>query len=51
MNAENGVEDMSEDGNLSLGKMIQCPVRYTFRARSVADLDTPGSFVNLFRGG
>ena len=51
MIAENGVEDMSEEGNLSLGKMLQCPVRDTFRARSVAELETPGSFVTVFRGG
>jgi len=51
MSAENRVEDMGEEGNLSLGKMFQCPVRDTVRARSLADLETPDGCVNLVRGG
>ena len=51
MGAENRVEDTSEEGNRSLGKLLQCPVRYTVRARSLADLETPYGFVNLVRGG
>jgi hypothetical protein len=51
MGAKNHVEDTGEEGNRSLGKMLQCPVRYTVRARSLADLETPDGFVNLVRGG
>ena len=51
MGAENSFEDMGEEGNRSLGKMLQCPVRDTVRARSLADLETPNSFVNLLRVG
>ena len=51
MGAENRVEDMGEEGNLSLGKMLQCPVRDTVRARSLAELETPDGCVNLVRGG
>jgi len=39
MGAENRVEDTAVEGNPSLGKMLQCPVRYTVRARSLADLE------------
>jgi len=49
--AENRVEDTGEEGNRSLGKVLQSPVRYTVRARSFADLDTPDGLVNLVRGG
>ena len=45
MGAENRVEDMGEEGNRSLGKMLQCPVRDTVRARSLADLETPGGYI------
>ena len=51
MIAENHFEDVSEEGNLSLGKMLHYSVRDTVRVRSVDDLETPGSFVNLFSGG
>jgi hypothetical protein len=51
MVAKNHSEDVSEEGNLSLGKMLQYSVRDTVRVRSVDDLETPGSFVNLFSGG
>jgi len=51
MGAENRVEDTGEDGNRSLGKVLQCPVRYIVRARSLTDLETPDGFVNLVRGG
>ena len=51
MGAENRVKDTGEEGNRSLGKVLQCPVRYTIRARSLADLETPDGFVNLDRGG
>ena len=49
--AENRVENTGEEGNSSLGKMTQCTVRYTVRARSLADFKTPDGFVNLVRGG
>jgi len=48
---ENRVEDIGEEGNRSLGKMLQYPVRDTVQARSLADLETPDSCVNLVRGG
>ena len=51
MGAENRVEDMDEEGNRSLGKVLQCPVRYIVRAWRLADLETPISIVNLARGG
>ena len=51
MGAENRVEDIGEEGNRSLGKMLQCPVGDAVRARSLADLKTPDGFVNLVRGG
>ena len=50
MGAENRVEDMGEEGNLSLRKMLRCPVRDTVRARTLADLETTDGFVNLLRG-
>jgi len=49
--AENRVEDMGDEGNRSLGKMLHCPVRDTVRARSLADLETSDGSVNLVRGG
>jgi len=51
MGAEHRVEDTGEEGNRSLGKMLQCPVRETVRARSLVDLETPDGFVNLVRVG
>ena len=51
MAAENLFEDMGEEGNCSLGKMLQYPVRDTVRARSLADLQNHDSFVNLVRNG
>ena len=50
MGAENRVENVGEEGNRSLGKMLQCPVRDTFRVRSLAELETPDGFVNLVSG-
>ena len=51
MGAENRIEDLGQEGHRSLGKMLQGPVRDTVRARSLADLETPNGFVNLFRVG
>jgi len=49
LGVENRVEGMGEDGNRSLEKMLQCSVRDTVRARSLAKLETPDDFVNLVR--
>jgi len=49
--AENPVEETVDEGHRSLGKVLQCPVRYFAWARSLADLETPDGFVNLVRGG
>ena len=51
MGVENRVEGMGEEGNSSLGKMLQYPVRDTVQARSLADLETPDGCVNLVKGG
>jgi hypothetical protein len=51
MGAKNRVQDMGEEGKRSFGKMLQCPVQYTVRSRSLADLETPDGFVNFVRGG
>jgi len=51
MGAENRIEETGEEVNRSLGKMLQCPVRYTVQTRSLVDLETPDGFVNLIRGG
>jgi len=51
MGAENHIEDMGEEGNRSLGKMLLGPVRDTVRARSLANRETPDGFVNLVSGG
>ena len=50
MGVEYHVEDMGEEGNRSLGMMLQCPVRHTVLERSLTDLETPDGFVNLVRG-
>ena len=49
MGAENRVEDKANEGNRSLGTVFQRIVRQTVRVRSLADLETPDSFVNLVR--
>ena len=51
MRAENRLENLGEEGNRSLGKMFQDPVRDTVYARSIADLETPNGFTNLVRVG
>ena len=51
MGSENRVEGMDEEGNRSLGKMLQCPIRDTVRVRSLANLDPPDDLVTLVRGG
>ena len=51
MGEENCVEDSDEERFRSLGKMLQGSVRYTVWAKVLADLETPGGFVNLVRYG
>jgi len=34
-------EDLGQEGNRSLGKMLQGPVGHTVRNRILADLETP----------
>jgi hypothetical protein len=51
MGEENRIEDMGQEEYRSLEKMLQGPVRYTVWARSLADLETPDGFLNLFRVG
>jgi hydroxyacyl-ACP dehydratase HTD2-like protein with hotdog domain len=46
---ENKVKDLGEEGYRSLAKMLQDPVRYTVRAWSLADFETPDDVLNLVR--
>jgi hypothetical protein len=48
---KDSVKDLGEEGYRSLGKMLQEPVRYTVRARSLADFETPDDVLNLVRVG
>jgi hypothetical protein len=48
---ENRVKDLGKEGYSLLGKMLQGPVRYTIRARSLADFETPDDVLNLVRVG
>jgi hypothetical protein len=47
MGEVNRIEDLGQEGNCSLGKILQGPVRDTIRARSIAEFETPDGFVNL----
>jgi len=40
MSAENRTEELVQEGNRSIGKMLQGPVRDTVRDRSRADLES-----------
>jgi hypothetical protein len=51
MGEENRIEDVCQEGYRPLSKILQGPVRDTVRARRFADLETPDSFLNLFRVG
>jgi len=51
MGAENRVADTGGEGNCSLGNVLQSPLRYTVRARKLADLEIPDNFAVLVRGG
>jgi hypothetical protein len=48
---ENSVENLGEKGYRSLGRMLQSPVGYTVRARSLADFETTDDVLNLVRVG
>ena len=47
MGAENRIEDLSQEGKRSLGKMLQGPVRDSVLAPNPAHLVTPDGFVNI----
>jgi len=51
MGDENRTEDLGQEGNHFLGKMLQGPVRDTIRPQGLADLETPNGFMNLVRVG
>jgi hypothetical protein len=51
MGKEKCFEDLDQEEYRSLWKMLQSSVWYTAWARNLADLETPGSFVNLVRVG
>jgi len=48
MGAENRIEDLGQDRNRSLGKMLQGPIPHTVRNRSFPDLKNPDGFANIF---
>jgi hypothetical protein len=47
----NNFKDLGEEGYRSLGKMLQGPLRYTVRDRSLAAFENPDNFLNLVRVG
>jgi hypothetical protein len=49
--AGNRIEDLDQEENCPHVKMLQCPVRDTVRARSLANLKAPDGFLNLIRVG
>ena len=49
MGAENSIEVIGENGNRSIGMMLQCCVQDNVRARCLADVETPDGFVKLVR--
>jgi len=51
MGEENRIENLGQEGNRPLGKMLQGPVWDTVWARSLADLENTDGFVNLVRVG
>ena len=50
MGAEEGVENVDQEGYRSLWEMLQGPVRDTVLVRNLAGLETPNGFLNLVRG-
>jgi len=51
MGAENRIEDLGEEGNRKLGKMLQGPVRDTVQAWSLPELETSDGFMYIVRIG
>ena len=51
MGEEERVKNQDQEGYGSLWEMFQSPVRNSVRARSLADLQTSGSFLTLLRVG
>jgi hypothetical protein len=51
MDEEDSVINQDQERYSSVWEMLQSPVLYTVRARSLADLDTPDGFLNLLRVG
>ena len=51
MSEEGRVENLDQEGYRLLWRMLQGPVRDTVRVRSLADFETFGGFLNLFRVG
>jgi len=49
MGDKDSVKNQDQEGYRSLWEMLQSPVRGTFRARNLADLQTPDGFLNLLR--
>ena len=50
MGVGNRVENMDEEGNCSIGKVLQCPIRDTVRTRSLANVETTDGLVINVRG-
>jgi hypothetical protein len=48
---ENSVKDLGEEEYFSLVKMLQRPVFYTVRARSLFVFETPDDVLNIVRVG
>jgi hypothetical protein len=46
---EDSFKNQDQEGYRSLWEMFQSPGRYTVRARSLADFETPDGFLNLLR--
>ena len=43
---EDSFKNQDQEGHRSLWEMLQCPVRDTFSARSLAELQTPDGYLN-----
>ena len=51
LDGEDSTEERDEEGDRPQWKMLQGPVRYTVRTRSLANFDAPDGFFNLVRLG
>jgi hypothetical protein len=47
MGEEDSFKNQDQEGYRSLWEMLQNPVRYTVRARSLADFESTDGFLNL----